>query len=331
MVPRQAGYFGKAFRARRGVQQGDIISPLIFNIMVDAVIRHWRSETGHLDEHSVFYADNGLLAGTDAAALQTSVDVITAGFKSVGLKMNAAKTEFMITTSRTGRGKLSSTAYSQKLTGIGKSYRDRQLEKVQCINCGGLVARQTLERHQRTQQCITIATKYVPPTPVRERVERERLEETPRMDPQSYEVSIPKGARDDISCPVPNCCYKVISSRPAKRSAMRRHFATRHMEDAITISEEGPLPRCTECGLFARSVDTAKHRNSIDCHNLSKKSRKYFKHLAKQQAIDVTFKVDGIAIKKVTSFKYLGRILDQHDNDNPAVERQLSRARKQWG
>ena len=34
MVHRQSGYFGRQFRASRGVRQGDISSPVIFNIMV---------------------------------------------------------------------------------------------------------------------------------------------------------------------------------------------------------------------------------------------------------------------------------------------------------
>ena len=38
MIPRQVGYYGKAFKERRGVRQGNIVSPLIFNIMVDAVV-----------------------------------------------------------------------------------------------------------------------------------------------------------------------------------------------------------------------------------------------------------------------------------------------------
>lgn len=144
MVPQQEGYFGKSFRARRGVRQGDIISPLIFNIMVDTVLRHWRTCKDTSDDTAVFYADDGLLAGTEAASLQRSLDIITTGFKSVGLEMNADKTEFIVTTSKTSKGRQSTLAYNGKLTGTGPSHRDTLRVKVQCIKCGGIVARQCL-------------------------------------------------------------------------------------------------------------------------------------------------------------------------------------------
>ena len=35
------GYYGKAFKGARGVTQGDLLSPTIFNVVVDAVVRHW--------------------------------------------------------------------------------------------------------------------------------------------------------------------------------------------------------------------------------------------------------------------------------------------------
>ena len=41
MVARAAGYYGTAFRGERGVTQGNPLSPTIFNVVVDAVIRHW--------------------------------------------------------------------------------------------------------------------------------------------------------------------------------------------------------------------------------------------------------------------------------------------------
>ena len=41
MVARAGGYYGKAFKGERGVAQGDLLSPTIFNVVVDAVVRHW--------------------------------------------------------------------------------------------------------------------------------------------------------------------------------------------------------------------------------------------------------------------------------------------------
>jgi hypothetical protein len=38
MVPKSADFFGIPFHPTRGVQQGDVLSPLLFNIAVDAVL-----------------------------------------------------------------------------------------------------------------------------------------------------------------------------------------------------------------------------------------------------------------------------------------------------
>ena len=41
MVARAGGYYETAFGGERGVMQGDPMSPTIFNVVVDVVIRHW--------------------------------------------------------------------------------------------------------------------------------------------------------------------------------------------------------------------------------------------------------------------------------------------------
>ena len=41
MVARAGGYYGTGFKGERGVTQGDPLSPTIFNVVVDAVVRHW--------------------------------------------------------------------------------------------------------------------------------------------------------------------------------------------------------------------------------------------------------------------------------------------------
>ena len=68
-VVRKGKYCGKVFTPSRGVTQGDIISPIIFNILVDSVIRRVEdqieeNEYINLKSFSIFYADDGVISGT---------------------------------------------------------------------------------------------------------------------------------------------------------------------------------------------------------------------------------------------------------------------------
>ena len=44
MVPKAGKFFGRPFNMERGVTQGDPVSPMIFNIVVDAVVREFLLE-----------------------------------------------------------------------------------------------------------------------------------------------------------------------------------------------------------------------------------------------------------------------------------------------
>ena len=72
MVPKQQLIFGKPFVTERGVKQGDIVSPTIFNIIIDSVVRQTLYESMEDDNNNTnntttiqFYADDGVLAGND--------------------------------------------------------------------------------------------------------------------------------------------------------------------------------------------------------------------------------------------------------------------------
>ena len=41
MVARAGGYYGTEFGGKRGVTHGDLLYSTIFNVVVDAVVRHW--------------------------------------------------------------------------------------------------------------------------------------------------------------------------------------------------------------------------------------------------------------------------------------------------
>jgi Reverse transcriptase (RNA-dependent DNA polymerase) len=161
MIPKQAGFYGKPFRAKRGVRQGDIISPTIFNIIVDAVIREWSSNSDN-NQHveGIFYADDGLLISEDPPKVQQALDIFTDGFSRIGLKMNVVKTEVMVVKGEKVQNMISTEAYQRKTTGKGGTHRERSQEKNQCKLCGDLVSRQYLIKHQQTKKCKTTCKMY---------------------------------------------------------------------------------------------------------------------------------------------------------------------------
>ena len=119
MVARAGGYYGAPFHGERGLTQGDPLLPTIFNMVVDAVVRHWESllvaerevgkssgdkgngaqtvgrlirdrddgrkwaEEGHQQltaKAAFFYADDGVVTSTDPGWLQSAFDLMTGLF-----------------------------------------------------------------------------------------------------------------------------------------------------------------------------------------------------------------------------------------------------------
>jgi hypothetical protein len=128
MVTKQAGFFGKPFRASRGVRQGDITSPFIFNIVCDAVIREWESQMNdgtaqeRKETRAQFYADDGLLSGENPQEVQRAMDIFTNIFARVGLKMNATKTKAMTMIGSKAYASISKIAYTRRITGEGHTH-----------------------------------------------------------------------------------------------------------------------------------------------------------------------------------------------------------------
>ena len=80
----------------RGCTQGDTDSPVIFNIIVDAVLRRWKEDEEYGQSLALFYADDGLLDSDDPRKLQLDLDIIIKLFEKVGLRTNEEKTKFMV-------------------------------------------------------------------------------------------------------------------------------------------------------------------------------------------------------------------------------------------
>ena len=128
MAARVGGYYGKAFKGARGVTQGDPLSPTIFNVVVDVVVRHWleglqnanyeKGATGGEHFSAVFYADDGMVGASDPAWLQGAFSALVAIFDRVGLQTNVDKTVSMAChPCRARNGNRTTKGYRQRMTG----------------------------------------------------------------------------------------------------------------------------------------------------------------------------------------------------------------------
>ena len=142
---RAQGRYGRPFKAGRGVTQGGPLSPKIFNVMVDAIVREWLRQV--LGEEyllpaveidgivrlftALFYADDGYIASTDAGLLQRSVDVLTDLFDRVGLKTNVSKTKVMTCVDARIRVRQSDEVYYNARHGF-RSAKEWNRRRVEC-------------------------------------------------------------------------------------------------------------------------------------------------------------------------------------------------------
>ena len=163
MVARAGDYYGKAFKGERGATQGDLLSPTIFNVVVDAVVCHWatgvvadaeaRGELGQEGQHqaALFYADNGMVASSDPRWLQGEFNTLVGPFDRVGLRKNVGKKVGMVCHPCQAAGNLSTEAYGRRVTGVGPTYRERLKGQVACGECRELLVAGYLSSHLMTQ------------------------------------------------------------------------------------------------------------------------------------------------------------------------------------
>jgi hypothetical protein len=314
LVPKQSGFFGEPFAAERGVTQGDVISPTIFNIIVDAVLRMWYAKMNPVingeavvpEISAIFYADDGKIAGEDHARVQEGLTRITDLFARMGLNMSQAKTKSVIMTGDLQYHAISEVAYKRRMIGGEETYRDRKSRKISCPECEMMMTDRHLKTHLLFQHGIV----------------QEHDAPNNTNGAGEYSISMPY-RRMKVKCPVPGC-----PGGAAERYGLRRHFMYRHPDDTIVIREEGVLPRCENCNMFVTCQHT---RDNETCRQGTEQKRKRKMDAERETERNVRFNINGNDVENVSEFKYLGRWLSQDDNDMTAVRANIKKARERWG
>ena len=88
LAVKQNGFYGAPFTIGRGVTQGDIASPTIFNIVVDAVVRVVSNDLEEKENNlnmkiptlNLYYEDDGYIAGCNSDRVQEALDLTTSLF-----------------------------------------------------------------------------------------------------------------------------------------------------------------------------------------------------------------------------------------------------------
>ena len=115
--------------------QGDPLSPTIFNVVLDVVVRHWvtgvilgaekRGERGKKGRHraTLLYADDGMVASSEPRWLQGAFNTLVGLFDRVVLRTNVRNTVGMVYCPCQAAENLSKAAYGRRITGEGPTYR----------------------------------------------------------------------------------------------------------------------------------------------------------------------------------------------------------------
>ncbi|KAL9178451.1 hypothetical protein ACHAXT_003781 [Thalassiosira profunda] len=147
LVCRASGVYGKPFRAGRGVTQGGPLSPKLFNILMDAIVREWLTLLVGSDAVegisaelmwtilAIFCTDDAFLASRDPEELQRALDILVKLFEHGGLRTNTKKTQVMICVPGRIRTRLSSGIYFRSRSGL-MSAAQWESRLVECTRCG---------------------------------------------------------------------------------------------------------------------------------------------------------------------------------------------------
>ena len=98
---------GPQFPIKRGVKQGDVLSPLLFNAGLEHAMKKWELRVQHCGLHcgpnelftNVRYGDDLMLYARSDTDLASRMECLVEEFAAAGLNLNTSKTKILTTES----------------------------------------------------------------------------------------------------------------------------------------------------------------------------------------------------------------------------------------
>ena len=118
---------------------------------------------------------------------------------------------------------------------------------------------------------------------------------------------------------------------------LMEQFIYRNWKSKVAVLQEGQelLPRCDHCGMHIPEARMIKHRQTKRCNKTADMRLIQRNVEMEERCGDTEFSLyggeGGALLEGVVTFKYLGRPLDQTDDDWMAIIRKRKRVSKVWG
>jgi len=234
VIPHQHAFFSTPFPARQGLTTSNIPAPIIFNIVVDAVLHHWYSTTmaQGMATRAHFYANDRALRDHDPVHLQLALAIMEEMFSCMGLHINGKKTKALAVMPTPSTTNISTVAYKQHMDGNGDTYQECKCSHITCPLCKTVFQARSLPGHYRS-----LHPGVAVPNP---------CNQPPWLAPGqlvNYLVSEPD-KQADITCPVPSCGITMTRGW----YGLWQHFFFCHHTCMVTIIKEEQHPACARCG-----------------------------------------------------------------------------------
>ena len=253
---------------------------------------------------------------SDPAWLQGAFTALVGIFDRVGLMANVGKTVSMVYhPCQAGAGNRTEEAYGRRITGEGRSYAERQQERVECVECGKFLVVGSMSSHMMNRHGKAAG--------------RRRLW-TPQTEggARTYRMSfLTKGG--PWQCPVEGCPGAL-----ATRTKMRVHFVHRHIQDTVVMLEEVnlPHPRCLRCDMqVPRKALNGRHLGTTQCAKGAERKRRQLAETETRENLERAFHTYGKPMEAVSEFRYLGQLLTATDDNWPEVAGNIKKALGSWG